>query len=782
MNKHFNIKAFPVILILLLIGPSSVIAQFTVQWLDIGTLHNYYVNSGALHDAEDGLRWPGIFQGQGHHSQKAFWIGAKNWTDPDGNQFPYYVSRIGPSDPGDAFTFPIQNAVIGRTENTVVEVDGSQTFRHLVVLDEVNPNLASDRMIHNIHNTYIGVTVDRRAHAYVNQFHDDYNIIEYQYTNTGNTDGDSDIELPNQTLNETYFFRIHRYKGNGQAAWAVNEAQAWGKFNMIDVVGDGHVEYPVSFTAQYVWVGIDPATQGDYDQFGGPITKPGCCDWVVAAGDTLGRLAGSSYVGRATIHADNSTTDPNYIRCTPETFDTCQPSTLGFMDQDEELTTPGKPWEDYYELGIRTRENPDRFSGGSTRMYPHYADRVEPDGIFWEPKNDASSGREGGYSPTTAYGPYDIGPGESIRIVVVEGVGGLSIDAQIRIGRAFILGKLGTDMIRYDANGDGRIQKGTFDFSPNPRDTDGDGMIDTFGHGLEEMTKNQWVVTSRDSMFQVFQRGINMYAASNNMTTYPIPEAPHAPTHVGVFGRPDKVDVTWVNPPGGPSRTAWQIYRSSQFVDNIYEACLDFSSRKYIDGSNPVDPADPASTNQQICGYELIETVDGNAESYADTKDLSRGVDYFYYVQAIGESQPVDPDAITGTPNGAPLRSSRYLTQTYLPVNLKRPAYGTAPDATGTVADARIVPNPVNLGADSSIRFNQEERVAFFNIPGNCTIRIYSEIGELIHTIEHTDGSGDELWNLTTSSRQLIVSGIYIAVITDEDTGDEAIQKFTVIR
>ena len=776
MNVIYSLKTFLMGLLLLIVAPSFVHAQFTVQWLDIGTLHNYYVESGALSDAEAGLRWPGNLRGQGHHSQKALWIGAKDWTDPNGTQFPYYVARIGPSDPGAEFTFPVQNLVIGRTVDTVVEVDGSQTFDNLVVLDDVNPDLAADRMLHNIHHTYIGVTVDRRAYAYVNQFHDDSNIIEYLYTNTGNTDNDDDIELPDQTLKETYFFRIHRYKGNGQAAWAVSEAQAWGKFNMIDVVGDGHADYPVSFTAQYVWTGVDPSIQGQLDQFGGPIIRESF-DWVIAPGDTLGRLAGASYVGRATIHADNSTTDPTYIRCTTSTIDTCQPSTMGFMDQDEPLTIPGEPWEDYYELGIRTRENPDLFPGKSSQMWPHYADRVEPDGIFWEATNDASTGKEGGYSPTTAYGPYDIGPGESIRIVVVEGVGGLSLDAQIRIGRAFILGNLGTNVIRYDANGDGRIQTGPFDFSVNPRDTDGDGMIDTFGHGLEEMTKNQWVVTSRDSIFQVFQRGISAYAASNNMTVYPIPEAPHAPPKFEVFGRPDGVDLQWENPTTGPGRSAWQVYRSSQFWDNIYEGCIDFNTREYIDGSNPIDPADPASTGQQLCGYDLIATLDGNAASYSDT-DLNRGTDYFYYLQAIGLPQPNDPDAITGTPNGAPLRSSQYMTQTYLPVNLKRAPYGP----TKSVRDARIVPNPVNLGADATVRFAQEDRVAFFNIPGNCTIKIFTETGELVHMIEHTNGSGDELWNLTTSSRQLIVSGIYIAVFTDHDTGEEAIQKFTVIR
>ena len=65
----------------------------------------------------------------------------------------------------------------------------------------------------------------------------------------------------------------------------------------------------------------------------------------------------------------------------------------------------------------------------------------------------------------------------------------------------------------------------------------------------------------------------------------------------------------------------------------------------------------------------------------------------------------------------------------------------------------------------------------------------------MIETIEHNDGSGDEFWYQTTRSRQLIASGVYIAVITvTEDitdsesgellfrAGDRTIQKFVIIR
>ena len=377
-------------------------------------------------------------------------------------------------------------------------------------------------------------------------------------------------------------------------------------------------------------------------------------------------------------------------------------------------------------------------------MFPHYANRIEPSGEFWDPTGDSSNGKQGGHANTLAYGPYQMAPGDDIRIVVAEGVGGLSFDAQFKIGRAFRRGgdARGSLMIEYDADGDGSINSTPFNY-------------DQVFTGSEVMTKNQWVLSARDSLFQTFITARSTYENSNEFASYPVPEAPRPPTRFSVFGRPDKVDIEWDAFSDGPSRTGWELYRTSRFEDNHYASgCLSDLSVE--------------------CGYELIATLDGGATSFQDT-DLNRGTDYYYYIQAVGAAQPDDPTAINGTPGGVPLRSNRYYAQTYQPTNLKRPP-------GNTVADFRIVPNPVNLGADGSVRFDVEDRVAFFNIPGQSTIKIYSEIGELVHTIEHTDGSGDETWNLTTSSRQLLVSGIYIAVVEDTQTGDMSIQKFTVLR
>ena len=100
------------------------------------------------------------------------------------------------------------------------------------------------------------------------------------------------------------------------------------------------------------------------------------------------------------------------------------------------------------------------------------------------------------------------------------------------------------------------------------------------------------------------------------------------------------------------------------------------------------------------------------------------------------------------------------------------------------MADIRVVPNPYNISAATDLGFGElaQNRLYFFNIPGRCDIKIYTELGELIKTIEHTDGSGDQAWDSLTSSGQIIVSGIYIAVIENKDTGGKKIVKFVIIR
>jgi hypothetical protein len=100
--------------------------------------------------------------------------------------------------------------------------------------------------------------------------------------------------------------------------------------------------------------------------------------------------------------------------------------------------------------------------------------------------------------------------------------------------------------------------------------------------------------------------------------------------------------------------------------------------------------------------------------------------------------------------------------------------------------EIRIVPNPFDIRA-RSLQFGltpgATDRIAFYGLPPECIIRIFTERGDLIKTIVHDDGSGDELWNSLTESNQLVVSGVYIVHfevtkdVFDQDSGELLIKK-----
>jgi hypothetical protein len=161
-----------------------------------------------------------------------------------------------------------------------------------------------------------------------------------------------------------------------------------------------------------------------------------------------------------------------------------------------------------------------------------------------------------------------------------------------------------------------------------------------------------------------------------------------------------------------------------------------------------------------------------------------RGFNYYYYIQSKddGTQNDVEP--------GKPLYSSLFMTLTSVPAYLLRPS-GKA------LEGIRVVPNPYDIRSriwqfgDKS----QYDRLAFYGLPPKCLVRIYTERGDLIWEKDHINGAGDELWDSMTSSRQIVVSGVYIAYFeVTEDAydadgrtllfkkGESTYRKFVVIR
>ena len=125
---------------------------------------------------------------------------------------------------------------------------------------------------------------------------------------------------------------------------------------------------------------------------------------------------------------------------------------------------------------------------------------------------------------------------------------------------------------------------------------------------------------------------------------------------------------------------------------------------------------------------------------------------------------------------GKPLYSSLFWTVTTLPAKLQRAA-------ADFLSELRVVPNPYDIRA-RSVQFGEDfqyDRIAFYGLPPECSIKIYTERGDMIWEKNHNDGSGDELWDSLTSSGQIIVSGIYIAYFETPE-GESVYRKFVVIR
>ena len=717
------------LLLLLWAGISQdVQGQFVMTWLDIGEMHSRYSEVGAHSEGATenrSVEWPAILRHSGHYRSKSYWIGVKDWVDRDNRQWDYFVAHAGPRSDGSYFFTPVSTRLFARFEDTEVIVDGYYPEEKVSSVHVIDSELPADRVLYQKYRSMVGIETERWVYAYANQTHDDYHIIRRKMTNTGNTDADPDIEFENQSLEGVYLSNQYRWVGRQQAAWSSSSAQAWGKFNMIDIVGDGHEEYPVNFTAIYTWAGFDPEFSAmNWNNLGSPMITAN--QWTQAS-DTTGRLAGMSMAGRIVLHADESTTDSTYNQAN-------QPSSLGWKDADEELTG-SYTMHDRYQLVIRTRENPDIVRGGDSRMYPHQANRVEPTGEFWNPTADASIGKQGGFVPVVSYGPYDMAFGESINIVEAEGAAGISFEAAKHVGETFKTSGFDNDLrIPFDANGDGIINETPWDY-------------DVYKNGSELLTKNQWFLTSRDSIYQFMYRARDVWEASNNMTVYPIFEPPRPPRLFEVNARPEQIDLTWETIAGTEDPEYWEIYRTRDHADNL--------------------------------PYELVASLPGTARRFED-RTAARVTDYYYYLQAVGPTNPTDERGITGTPGGKPLKSGRYFTQTYRPTKLTR-----LPGATA--ADFKVVPNPINLSSDESIRLfpNGDQlrgEVEFIDIPGYCTISIFTETGELVKRIEHATGSGYNSWDLLTLARQPIVSGIYLVHVVDNETGSTATKKLVVIK
>jgi len=706
MRKYLFSRIIPLFVLIVCSVPKIYNAQGISKyerWLGVGELHNWYSSIGCEREEDGtdkqqqaGWRWPAPYLNQDMQAAKGIWIGARNYTEPElGNTFDYKVVHCGPRPQTGGINkefFPIEFTHYAKFNPSPVIVDGEVTFLFKNTVDVVNESLPYDQMLYNVVNTQMGVTMKRKIFQYSTQYNNNYVVMDFTFINTGNIDGDAEIERQSGDLEDVYFYYQYRLSPCRETRILFGDPTAWGRNALNDERGPYRTDAdnPENLRYQYTWHGYF-SDFNKWNNVGGPILEPdeGFGARIDEA-DTVGRLASAQFPGVFTIHADKSTTD--------RTDDSEQPRTTGVTESDGQYMYASNIFN---PTEMQARYN--MMTAGHTEE--SHAERVTGGDFAGSKANPGEgSANNAGYSIVNGYGPYNIPYGDSIRIIMVEAAAGLGRDEAIRIGKLYKAGQ------------------------------------------LNDVEKNEFVLQGRDSLHQTFKRALSV--SENN---WELPEeAPLPPSNFEVNSRGGRVDLSWDVYAQGPSPNGFEIFRSS------------------------VDPVDGYASNQYYSKFELVTELTSDARSFSDTA-IALNTAYYYYILSVGDELAGDP-SLNIPPHT--LKSGRFYTQTYAPAYKRREGRETI------TSDVRVVPNPYIISAEKNTLLypGEENKIVFVNISGQCTIKIYSELGELIQTIPHTDGSGSQDWFLTTSANQFIVSGIYIAVITDDITGDREIVKFSIIR
>jgi len=262
---------------------------------------------------------------------------------------------------------------------------------------------------------------------------------------------------------------------------------------------------------------------------------------------------------------------------------------------------------------------------------------------------------------------------------------------------------------------------------------------DLSGEKLDNAGKNALIATSKDSLFLNLNRAY--WAYSKN---YDIPDPLPAP-NIEVSSGPDRNEIEWG-------------YSDPSFFKDPDTGADDFYQWRLYRKKGAFE-VDHVTDIGNYYPYELIGTFDRGTTSYMDNS-AERGVAYHYCVTAVDDGS----QNTSGLFPGQKLESSYYANRTPLAVVAFKPGLNISDEVV-------VVPNPysVSTGIENMMNWpGAPNQVRFMNLPAYCTLKIYTSTGDLVKTIDHQSGSGDEAWiNLRTDFNQYPSSGVYILVVDD---------------
>lgn len=498
------------------------------KWLNVGSLQNWFSPlgseaeiTGPTKGQQDGMQWPAIYENQDVQAWRSLWIGTKDFIDSEKVYYHSKVVHVGPRGVSDGEFFPQELKLKSKFAEPVVMVNDILSVRKNVSsIDEIDETMIPDRTVENIASTQIGLTVKRNIFQFANQFNDNYIVSDYVFINTGDTDANpKTIERKDSTLKDVYLFLSYRFGFNKETRYAIGNPTGWGMNTTFDSRGDGlRLEPPgEEFRTQFAWHGKYPPFI-DYDNLGAPL-------WIkalnISENDTIGRLGAPHFAGILTLHVDKSSTD--------KTDDISQPATTKVFEADGPLQSQNNS----HNISKMIQEYV-FMSSGHEKRHLDIIGETNP----LQPTKDPSTGAMGGYCAGNGFGPFTFKFGDSIHLVLVEAVAGISREKAIEVGR------------QYKADRDA-------------------------------LKKNTEFFKGKDSLFQTFKRA--KYNFENNWTKA---ASPKPPATFSVRGLTGKIEMDWtLFNDNDANITGFQIFRSVGRYDTTYSliAELPSSRRNYYD-------------------------------------------------------------------------------------------------------------------------------------------------------------------------------------------------------
>lgn len=715
-----------------------------IRWLHIGQHQQWISENGSMTEngridlPNNNLIWPGLYgRDMRNGESKSLMIGVNNYYDPVlDKEFDKKVVQVGgrySAYQKEEF-FVRKLKCLGKFDHPLVFVDNvpNSYINEFDKVEQVDSRMKADRKVINELDSQIGININREVRAYSSADYDDIIFFDYTFTNNGVINENGDVE--EQTLEDVYFYFGTRYafagEGNpvvggtvyntGFAPWSAT----WGRSNIFDwFTPDNPVNseyYDKEFKGYYGYFG--PATELDLElaaQWGLPDFQPQQPDQK-----RFHRMAAANYNGVVVLHADKSAADT--------TNDSDQPAVFPWHDADIQEQKQYSP----YDANLMAQKY-DIMTGKATKANAGISQQelMEQEGVSYAENLNQYIG--GGIMQALSFGPYTLEPGEDVNIAFAEVVNGLNREKNREVAHNWF-----------------QYFKGT---GNTPRLVLPDGS-ETSDHNQYKKT---WVETALDSVIKSMSYARRCY--DNN---YEIPRNPPPPGQFFVQSMGDGIGVKWSADDQVENFPGFDGYTLYRCRNTIADEFTEYVKIMECDKSE-LEQVAPIVENNMRMYSDLPDTTIENPDP---DSSIVRGMDYLYYLQAKTD----------GSNNkGQPLYSGAFYNMT----GMKAKARLLRPAVVNNLDSIVVVPNPYVI-TNRSNQFGETDaydRIAFYNLPPECTIKIFTERGDLIKKLEHTDGSGDHIWNQLTSTRITVVSGIYI-ILFETPEGKSVYRKLIVIR